>query len=55
MTPDRLSKQIRRFYKDFASVDVTTLSPADLEAYRWAMDEIRKIRITLETGAPSDV
>jgi hypothetical protein len=48
---ERLSKQIRMLYKDFASIDVTTLSPTDLEDYRWAMDEIRNLRAVLESPA----
>jgi hypothetical protein len=51
MNPERLSKQIPMLYKDFASIDVTTLSPTDLENYRWAMDEIRNLRLVLESSA----
>jgi hypothetical protein len=51
MNPERLSKPIGMLYKDFASIDVTTLSPTDLEDYRWAMDEIRNLRVVLESSA----
>jgi hypothetical protein len=51
MNPERLSKQIGMLYKDFASIDVTTLNPSALEDYHWAMDEIRNLRVVLESSA----
>jgi hypothetical protein len=51
MNPERLSKPIGMLYNDFASIDVTTLNPSALEDYRWAMDEIRNLRVVLESSA----
>ena len=48
ITPELLSRKIRCFYKTFAVDDVTTLTPAQLEAYRRTMDEIRKLRTRIE-------
>jgi hypothetical protein len=50
MSPEQLAIQIRKFYDDLRGIDVTRLSPADLEEYRRTNDEIRKLRLTVESG-----
>jgi hypothetical protein len=48
LTPELISRKVRSFYQSFAVDDITKLTPAQREEFRWAMDEVRKLRAPIE-------